>query len=67
MDAKTIILEKQMRDDISETLNKYVNEIPAILIASHLNTLATKLMDIADEQYNEAVKVLEESEVKSNV
>ena len=62
---KTIVdVYKEFKADMANTINKYINELPAVFITDYLNLTASQFSALEQTQLVEVTK--EESEVKSN-
>lgn len=67
MNKPIIILEQEMRQDIAEATNKYINSLPATMIAGFLSKLTAQFEELAQQQYAQAKAQYEkESEVEED-
>lgn len=67
MGKPIIIIEKEMRQELAEVTNKYINQLPATMIASFLSRLTEQFERLADTQYEQAMaQYKEESEVNAD-
>jgi len=67
MKKPMIILEKEMRQEIAEVTNKYINQLPATMIAGFLSRLTEQFERLAEQQYEQALaQYKEESEVNAD-
>ena len=66
MDAETIVNIQEFKQVIADDLNKYLDKVPAVVIADFLAKLSTQFNDLANQQYKEAMKIITESEVEKN-
>ncbi len=67
MNKPIIILEQEMRQDIAEATNKYINTLPATMIAGFLSKLTEQFEKLAEQQYIQAkVQYEKESEVNAD-
>lgn len=62
---KTIVdVYKDFKVDMANTINKYINELPAVFITDYLNLMVSQFSALEQTQLVEITK--EESEVKDN-
>ena len=61
MDKPFVILKQEMKDDITDAVNKHINVIPADDIADFLEKLTINFRSLAAQQLEEARKQLSES------
>lgn len=54
MDKPIIIAISEMKEDVTKTVNKYVNEIPAEIIADTIDKISAELRLIAQQQLAQA-------------
>lgn len=54
------------KKDITEVMNKYVNEIPAIFLAQHLEKIVMQLNEVAKEQLETELIESQEKKVEVN-
>ena len=66
MDAQTIVNIQDFKQEIADNLNKYLDKVPAVVIADFLTKLGTQFNELANQQYKEAMKIITESEVEKN-
>lgn len=67
MDKPIIILEQEMRQDIADAANRYINQLPATMIAGFLSKLTEQFEKLAEQQYIQAkARYEEESEVNAD-
>lgn len=61
MEKPLILIQKEFRDEITETINKYIDKIPATNIVDYLNNISREMNRLAEAQYADALKKYEES------
>ena len=67
MDKPLIIVEREMRQDIADAANRYINQLPATMIAGFLSRLTEQFEKLAEQQYKQAMTHYEEeSEVNAD-
>lgn len=67
MNKPLILVEQEMRQDIAEATNKYINQLPATMIAGFLLRLTEQFEKLAEQQYKQAMEQYEkESEVNAD-
>ena len=67
MDKPIIILEQEMRQDIADAANRYINQLPATMIAGFLSKLTEQFEKLAEQQYIQAkARYEEESDVNAD-
>lgn len=66
MNKPMVILEKEMRQEIAEVANKYINVLPATMIASFLSRLTEQFSQLADTQYEQALAQYNKEESEGN-
>lgn len=68
MKKPMIILEKEMRQELAEVTNKYINQLPAAMIAVFFSRLTEQFERLAEQQYEQALAQYnkEESEVNAD-
>ena len=66
MDAQTIVNIEDFKKEVAGSLNKYIDKVPAIVISDFLGKLGSQFAEYARQQYEQAQKLLAESEGKEN-
>ena len=66
MEKPIILIEKEMREEVVEMINKYISQLPATMIISAIKDTLGSLNDIAGRQLNQAIKDYEESKEDGN-
>jgi hypothetical protein len=66
MEKPIILIEKEMREEVVEMINKYISQLPATMIISAIKDTLGSLNDIAERQLNQAIKDYEESKEDGN-
>lgn len=66
MDKPIVLKIHEMKDGIFQEVNKYVNEIPAVVILDTINEVRRQLIDEDRKQYEDALREYRESEGKEN-
>lgn len=66
MEKPIILIEKEMREEVVEMINKYISQLPATMIISAIKDTLGSLNDIAVRQLNQAIKDYEESKEDGN-
>lgn len=66
MDAQTIVNIEDFKKEVAESLNKYIDKVPAIVISDFLGKLGSQFGELARQQYEEAQKMILESEGKED-
>ena len=61
MSKPIIVLEQEMRQDLADVANKYINTLPASMIAGFLSKLTEQFETLAVNQYKEALARYEDS------
>ena len=66
MDAYTIVNIEDFKKEVAGNLNKYIDKVPAIVISDFLGKLSSQFGELARQQYEEAQRILTESEGKED-
>lgn len=66
MDAQTIVNIEDFKKEVAGSLNKYIDKVPAIVISDFLGKLSSQFAEYARQQYDEAQKLISESEGKED-
>lgn len=66
MDAYTIVNIEDFKKEVAGNLNKYIDKVPAIVISDFLGKLSSQFAEYARQQYDEAQKLISESEGKED-
>ena len=67
MDKPVIMIQQEMKVEFVKLGNKYVSQIPAIMLADFLKDLSQQYYQVADEQLTKATEEYnKQSEVKEN-
>lgn len=67
MDARCIKETEEFKRAMEVIVNQYASEVPATVMSLLFSNLAKQFETVAEHQYEKALKVLKESEVKQNV
>lgn len=54
MEKPIILIEQEMKEDIVEVVNKYIPQLPATMIATVLDTLHNTVVQLAEQQLQQA-------------
>lgn len=65
MEKPQILIEVEMKEDITEVINKYIGQIPAMHIVSALENVTRELNTIAIQQIESARKQYESAKEES--
>lgn len=66
MDARCIKETEEFKRAMEVIVNQYASEVPATVMSLLFNNLSKQFEAVAEHQYEKALKVLKESEVKQN-
>lgn len=66
MDANIILEIKSFMEEMVGVVNKYSATIPATILCDKIQNISNELMKQAEMQYQQALKIKEESEVNKN-
>jgi hypothetical protein len=54
MDKSIVLVEQELKEEMVEMLNKYINNIPASMIANILKDAQIQMQQLAEEQLKQA-------------
>ena len=65
MEKPFILIMKEAKKDIADTINNYINAVPAEILADYLQIMVTNLRQVAEQQTAEAMSQFQTNDKKT--